>query len=166
MQKQSLIYIFCNGDREKRYFMICQQSSFWLSFALVELRGALYTCNSDKGHCSLRAKDCFRQGYFPRYTAVCNLLCYPIDFSTVLIITVQDDPTQFAVYVLRNKDINFPIHHQRSSISCILFTLGFRSLPIQEQRRAQTSGCTQSFCIQICQRQLCCREISFATSPQ
>ena len=85
--------------------MICQQSSFWLSFALVELRGALYTCNSDKGHCSLRAKDCFRQGYFPRYTAVCNLLCYPIDFSTVLIITVQDDPTQFAVNVLRNKDI-------------------------------------------------------------
>ena len=47
--KQSLIYIFCNGEaKEKRYFMICQQSSFWLSFALVELRGALYTCNSDK----------------------------------------------------------------------------------------------------------------------
>ena len=120
-----------------------------------------------RGHCSLRAKDCFRQGYFPRYTAVCNLLCYPIDFSTVLIITVQDDPTQFAVDVLRNKYIKLSdTSSERSSISCILFTLGFRSLPIQEQRRAQTSGCTQSFCIQICQRQLCCREISFATSPQ
>ena len=80
---------------------VVQQSSFWLSYCAVPYILATVT----RGHCSLRAKDCFRQGYFPRYTAVCNLLCYPIDFSTLLIITVQDDPTQFAVDVLRNKYI-------------------------------------------------------------
>ena len=141
---------------------VVQQSSFWLSYCAVPYILATVT----RGHCSLRAKDCFRQGYFPRYTAVCNLLCYPIDFSTLLSLQCRMTRRNLQWMYLETNTFNFPIHHQRSSISCILFTLGFRSLPIQEQRRAQTSGCTQSFCIQICQRQLCCREISFATSPQ
>ena len=100
--------------------MICQQSSFWLSFALVELRGALYTCNSDKKGAAaalfIESKGLLQAGVFSR--VCCNLL-----FLVLLTFLSLQHRMTFPEYILKYILLTEYIRESISCLSVFLFRI-------------------------------------------
>lgn len=99
--------------------MICQQSSFWLSFALVELRGALYTCNSDKKGAAalfIESKGLLQAGVFSR--VCCNLL-----FLVLLTFLSLQHRMTYPEYILKYILLTEYIRESISCLSVFLFRI-------------------------------------------